>query len=49
MDDVTEMNVEVVIQTIREKSPILKEMEDAGKIRIVGAIYDTATGKVRWH
>lgn len=49
VDDVTEMNVEVVIQTIREKSPILKEMEDAGKIRIVGAIYDTATGKVRWH
>lgn len=49
VDDVTEMNVAEVIQAIREKSPILKEMEDAGKIRIVGAIYDTATGKVSWH
>src|SRR5574343_735462 len=42
VDDVNEMNVEVVIQTIRDKSPILKEMEDAGKIKIVGAVYDTA-------
>ena len=48
VQDVTEMNVDVVIQTIREKSPILKEMEDAGKIKIVGAVYDTGTGKVRW-
>ena len=42
------MNVDVVIQTIREKSPILKELEDAGKIKIVGAVYDTASGKVAW-
>jgi carbonic anhydrase len=48
VDDVTDMNVDVVIQTIRDKSPILKELEDAGKIRIVGAVYDTATGKVAW-
>ena len=48
VQDVTEMNVDVVIQTIRNKSPILKEMEDAGKIKIVGAVYDTATGKVSW-
>lgn len=46
--DVTEMNVDVVIQTIRDKSPILKELEDAGKIKIVGAVYDTASGKVAW-
>lgn len=48
VDDVTELNVETAIRTIREKSPILKELEEAGKIRIVGAMYDTATGKVRW-
>ncbi len=47
--DVTEMNIDDTIKTIREKSPVLKEMEDAGKIRIVGALYDTATGKVSWH
>jgi carbonic anhydrase len=48
VDEVTEMNVDLVIKTIREKSPILKELEDAGTIRIVGAIYDTSTGKVAW-
>ena len=47
--DVTEMNIDIVIQTIRDKSPILKEMEDAGKIKIVGALYDTANGKISWH
>lgn len=47
--DVTEMNVDLVIQSIRDKSPILKELEDAGKIKIVGALYDTASGRVSWH
>ncbi len=49
VDDVTEMNVKEVIASIRERSPILKELEDAGKIRIVGALYDTANGKVHWY
>lgn len=48
VDDVTELNVDLAIKAIREKSPILKELEDAGKIRIVGAIYDTSNGKVVW-
>lgn len=48
VDDVTEMNVDLVIKTIRDKSAILKELEDAGKIKIVGAVYDTASGKVSW-
>lgn len=46
--DVTDMNVQLVVKAIREKSPVLKEMEDAGKIRIVGALYDTSNGKVKW-
>lgn len=49
VDDVTEMNVQLVIKNIRENSPILKDLEDSGKIRIVGALYDTASGKVSWH
>lgn len=48
VDGVTELNVDLAIKTIREKSPILKELEDAGKIKIVGAIYDTSNGKVTW-
>lgn len=44
--DVCESNVMNTINEIRERSPILKEMEDNGEIKIVGAIYDMDTGKV---
>lgn len=39
-------NVEHAMQDIRQKSPILKEMEDKGEIIIVGGVYDMETGKV---
>jgi len=39
-------NVELTVQEITKKSPILKEMQDAGQIKIVGGIYDMETGKV---
>lgn len=47
--EVTELNVQETIKTIRSKSPILKALEDEGKIKIVGALYDTASGKVAWY
>jgi carbonic anhydrase len=34
------------IETIRKKSPILKEMEEKGEIKIVGAYYSLKTGEV---
>ena len=43
---VCESNVKNTIQEIRLKSPILKEMEDNGEIKIVGAVYDMDSGKV---
>lgn len=43
---VCEHNVKKTINDIREKSPILKEMEDNKEIKIVGAVYDMDTGKV---
>ncbi|MCV2349146.1 carbonic anhydrase family protein [Paucibacter sp. Y2R2-4] len=46
--DVTEMNVKLTVEKIRNTSPILKEMEAAGQIKIVGAVYDTGTGQVHW-
>ncbi|MBS0347505.1 MAG: carbonic anhydrase [Proteobacteria bacterium] len=49
VDEVTELNVKQVVQRIREQSPILKGLEDEGKIRIVGALYDTSSGKVSWY
>jgi len=39
-------NVKLTIDRIREKSPILKEMEDNGEISIVGGVYSLQTGKV---
>ena len=49
VDEVTELNVKQVVQKIRADSPILKGLEDEGRIRIVGALYDTSSGKVRWY
>ncbi len=45
---VSESNVKNTIEQIRMKSPILKEMETNGEIKIVGAIYDMNNGKVQW-
>ena len=39
-------NVLMTIDRIREKSPILKEMEDNGEIKIVGGVYHLSNGKV---
>jgi len=43
---VAKNNVINTIETIRSKSPILKEMEDKGEIKIVGAYYNLKTGEV---
>ncbi len=43
---VVENNVKLTIQRIREKSPILKEMEEKGEIKIVGGVYSISSGKV---
>ena len=39
-------NVKLTMDRIRQKSTILKEMEDFGEIKIVGGIYNLHTGKV---
>ena len=46
VDDVAIKNIHHSIKEIREKSPILKELEDNGDIEIVGAIYSVSTGEV---
>ncbi len=43
---VSDKNVELTVAAIREQSPILREMESAGQIAIVGGMYDVKTGKV---
>jgi len=41
-----ENNVRLTMDRIREKSPILKEMEANGEINIVGGVYMLSSGKV---
>ena len=42
-------NVLMTIDNIRSQSPILKEMEADGAIKIVGGMYDIATGNVNFY
>ncbi|MFK7936073.1 MAG: carbonic anhydrase family protein [Saprospiraceae bacterium] len=42
----SESNIRNTINKIRTDSPILKEMEDNGEIKIVGALYDMDDGSV---
>lgn len=46
---VADSNIDVAIEQIRSKSPILKEMEDENEIDIVGGMYDLNTGEVIFH
>jgi len=43
---VAEQNVRLTIQDIRKRSPVLAEMEEAGEIKIAGALYDMDTGVI---
>jgi|SRR5579862_5320507 len=43
---VAEMNVRQAVGEIRAKSPYLAKYIDEGKVGLVGALYDVATGKV---
>jgi carbonic anhydrase len=48
VDKVAEANVRLVMQQIRERSPILRQMLDQHQIGLVGGIYDLSTGEVRF-
>jgi carbonic anhydrase len=45
---VAEKNVELTIQNILEKSPIVAEMVETGEVKIVGGLYDLHTGEVEY-
>jgi carbonic anhydrase len=43
---VAELNVRQAVREIRENSPYVRKYLDEGKVGLVGALYDVATGKV---
>jgi len=46
LDDAITRNVRAVVEQIRARSPLLRDAEAAGALRIVGAVYDIATANV---
>lgn len=49
VNEVAKTNVHMTIENIRQSSPVLKELEDAGEIEIVGGMYDIKTGEVTFY
>jgi len=43
---VAEMNVREAVKEIRDRSPYLRSNIDEGRVKLVGGLYDVATGKV---
>ncbi len=46
VDDSVRANVRLVVAQLRQESPLLAELEHAGKLKIVGARYDLDTGEI---
>jgi carbonic anhydrase len=49
VENVTRNNVTIIVHQVKEQSPLLREMEQSGKIKIIGGLYDLDTGKVRFY
>jgi carbonic anhydrase len=48
VDAVARKNVELTIAKIREQSPVLRELEASGSIKIAGSMYNLETGTVEF-
>jgi len=48
VNEVAKKNVVMTIDNIRSSSQVLKDMEDAGEIQIIGGMYDIKTGQVNF-
>ena len=48
VETVAELNVHQVMQQIRAQSAVLRELIDAGKVGLVGGIYDLDSGKIEF-
>lgn len=49
VNDVAKKNVHLTIDNIRDRSSVLKEMEDNEEIKIVGGMYDIKDGSVTFY
>jgi carbonic anhydrase len=49
VEKVASINVKLTVNSITERSPILKTLTDSGEIAIVGGMHDITTGKVTFY
>jgi carbonic anhydrase len=49
VNSVSEKNIYMTIDNIRQQSSVLEEMETEGSIKIIGAMYDVSTGVVTFY
>jgi carbonic anhydrase len=49
VENVAVINVKRTVNAIMQRSPILKEMIEAGDIGIIGGMHDISTGLVTFH
>jgi carbonic anhydrase len=49
VEKVSKLNVKRTVQEVMQRSPILKEMIDAGSLGIVGGTHDITTGEVTFY
>lgn len=49
VEKVATLNVKRTVQTIKERSPIIKDLIESGQIGIVGGIHDITTGEVTFY
>jgi len=49
VENVAKNNVTITVQQVKEQSPLLREMEQVQKIKIIGGLYDVDTGKVTFY
>ncbi len=48
VDEVAENNVKLQVKAVLDKSPVLRDMAQKGQIKVVGAMLDVETGKIRF-
>jgi carbonic anhydrase len=46
LTEATAENVRLNVKSLRSATPILSDLVAGGKLKVVGAVYDIATGKV---
>lgn len=48
VDEEAENNVKLQVKAVLGKSAVLRDMEQKGQIKVVGAMLDVETGKIRF-